>query len=214
MKDYLRKIYYLFIRKKSYSQDGEDLLIVEYFKDTKNGTYLDIGCHHPIRFSNTHLLYRKNWKGINIDANNFTINLFNLFRTRDLNLNATISPVSGLVNFYEFNDSALNGIIDDDQVDIIMNQGYKVVSKKVIYAYSINDLFTKYKIGEKNFEFLKIDVEGSDFEILKQINLKKHNVELIMIEKGSDKNNIADYLEKNFYVLMYESSRNLIFKKS
>lgn len=213
MRDYLRKIYYLFVRRKSYSQDGEDILILDHFKDTKNGTYLDIGCHHPIRFSNTHLLYKKNWKGINIDANNFTIKLFNLFRTRDLNLNATISPVSGLVNFYEFNDSALNGIIQDDQVEMIINQGYKVVSKKRIYAYSINDLFSKYKICEKKIDFLKIDVEGSDFEILKQINLKKHDIELIMIEKGPDRTDIVNFLGKNFYWLVNESSRNLIFKK-
>ena len=58
---------------------------MDYFNKTDSGFYVDIGCHHPKRFSNTYLLYKKGWNGINIDANKLTISLFNIFRARDKN---------------------------------------------------------------------------------------------------------------------------------
>ena len=55
-------------KRKTYSQHREDLFIDDYFKDKENGFYLDIGCYHPIKYSNTALLFNRGWKGINIDA--------------------------------------------------------------------------------------------------------------------------------------------------
>ena len=68
----------LFFKKKSYSQCGEDLFIENFFKNKNYGTYLDIGAFNPIKFSNTLLLYKKGWKGINIDLNQTSIDLFNI----------------------------------------------------------------------------------------------------------------------------------------
>ena len=56
-----------FKKRKTYSQNQEDLFIDNYFKDKKDGFYLDVGCYHPIKFSNTALLYNRGWQGINID---------------------------------------------------------------------------------------------------------------------------------------------------
>ena len=75
-----------FIKRQSYSQWGEDSYIKEYFKDKKNGFYVDIGCFHPIMYSNTCLLYNKGWSGINIDLNQTSIDLFNIARKRDKNI--------------------------------------------------------------------------------------------------------------------------------
>ena len=67
--------YNLYIRHKAfkvratYSQNQEDLFINNYFKDKKHGFYLDIGCYHPIKYSNTALLHNRGWQGINIDMN-------------------------------------------------------------------------------------------------------------------------------------------------
>ena len=73
-----------FIKKKSYSMDNEDTVILKYFKDRKNGFYVDVGCYHPIHINNTYLLYKKNWHGINIDTSQFSIDLFNYMRPKDL----------------------------------------------------------------------------------------------------------------------------------
>ena len=52
----------------SFSQEGEDLLIDRMFDGQSVGFYVDVGAHHPTRFSNTYLLYLRGWRGINIDA--------------------------------------------------------------------------------------------------------------------------------------------------
>ena len=51
--------------------DGEDLAINKFVDNKSNGIYVDVGAHHPIQRSNTHLLFKKGWEGINIDINEF-----------------------------------------------------------------------------------------------------------------------------------------------
>ena len=57
--------------------DKEDLAILDYVKNSKSGFYVDVGCYHPIHRNNTYLLYKKNWRGANIDLSEFSIDLFN-----------------------------------------------------------------------------------------------------------------------------------------
>ena len=98
--------YNLYIRNKSYfkrtqySQWGEDIYINEFFKDKEEGIYLDIGCFHPVMYSNTNLLYQKGWSGINIDLNQTTIDLFNIARSKDINLCRVIGDEEKMVKVY------------------------------------------------------------------------------------------------------------------
>ena len=66
--------------KKSYSQSGEDIYINSFFKDINDGFYIDIGCFNVIMHSNTARLYDRGWKGINIDINQTSIDLFNIIQ--------------------------------------------------------------------------------------------------------------------------------------
>ena len=66
----------IFLKRKSYSQFEEDLFIKNFFKDLQKGIYVDIGCYHPVKFSNTALLHNFGWKGYNIDINRASIDLF------------------------------------------------------------------------------------------------------------------------------------------
>ena len=68
-----------FLKKKSYSMDGEDLVVSKYFENKKQGFYIDVGCYHPIHRNNTHLLFKKGCN-INIDIHNFSIDLFNYLK--------------------------------------------------------------------------------------------------------------------------------------
>ena len=65
-------------KKISYSYGGIDSLILDIFKNQKQGFYLDIGCGHPIKNNNTYLLNKKGWRGINIDLDEENIDLFNV----------------------------------------------------------------------------------------------------------------------------------------
>ncbi len=214
MKDIFRKITHLFIIKKSYSQDSEDLFLIKYFKNIKNGFYVDLGCHHPKRFSNTYLLYKKGWNGINVDANHSTILLFNLFRKRDKNIRALINTKSTSVFYYEFNDSAINGILSTRNVQRLLDAGYKLEKRVKMNSISINDFIEKHELVNKKINFLKIDLEGIDFEIIKLLNFTILDIQVIMIEKKESKfkeDELKLYLKNKYYKFIFESNRNLIF---
>ena len=100
-----------FQSKSSYSQEGEDMVLASYFENRKGykGFYVDIGAHHPYRYSNTLHFYKKGWQGINIEPTPGAIKLFKTFRSRDINLNIGISKVKDALTFYCFNEPALNG---------------------------------------------------------------------------------------------------------
>ena len=85
---YIRNLKYLL--KKSYSQFEEEFLKT-YFKNKKDGFFIDIGCYHPFKGNNTYLLYKSGWSGINIDLNQLGIDLFNIARPRDKNICTAIS---------------------------------------------------------------------------------------------------------------------------
>ena len=89
-----------FIPKKSYSMDGEDLIIFDYFKNKKKGFFIDVGCYHPIHRNNTFLLYKKGWQGLNIDIHSFSVDLFNYLRPKDLNYNYAISDKNEILSMY------------------------------------------------------------------------------------------------------------------
>jgi hypothetical protein len=75
-----------FIKKKTYSMDGEDIFINNYFKKN-TGFYVDVGAYHPLELSNTCLLYKRGWNGVNIDINSLSIDYFNYIRPDDTNIN-------------------------------------------------------------------------------------------------------------------------------
>ena len=89
-----------FFKKKSYAMDNEDTAVLNYFKDKKNGFYVDVGCYHPIHRNNTYLLHKQDWKGINIDTSEFSIDLFNHMRPNDLNYHCAISNKKEVIKLY------------------------------------------------------------------------------------------------------------------
>ena len=205
LKIYLYYYYFKFnfFSKKTYSQFGEDTIIIKYFKNFI-GKYVDIGCYHPIKYSNTALLYKKGWTGINIDLNKTTIDLFNFTRLRDKNIFACLSDKEKIVDMYIDNEfSALNSIYKNN----IKNHKIKKYQK-----IKINTKVFSNVVKEK-FDFLNIDCEGNDYNILKTIDLKKYNPQIICIEV-SEKNKklIYKYLNANHYKLLTIRSLSHIFK--
>ena len=113
IKLYLQLLRYRGLKERSqYSRWGEDSFLVDYFKNTSNGRYIDIGAFHPFRGSNTYLLYKKGWSGINIDLNKTSIDLFKLARPNDVNLNLAISDANKKIKVYQTKDLGKMNTID------------------------------------------------------------------------------------------------------
>ena len=93
---------------KSFSQEGEDMILNRIYEHKKDGFFVDIGAHHPMRFSNTYLFYNKGWRGINVDAAPGSMIDFKKHRPRDINLEIPVSDKSDELEYFMFNDGALN----------------------------------------------------------------------------------------------------------
>ena len=160
---------------KTYCTGAQDLLINYFFKSKKNGFYIDVGCYHPFNGNNTKLLYDKGWSGINIDLDFHTIDFFNYIRARDENINVAISDTNSEKDLYFFhNRSAINSLSQ-------VRKGSEKEIKK-IKAQTLNSVIENSKFKQKKLNFLSIDVEGHELEVLKGFDLNKYSPELVVVE--------------------------------
>ena len=194
-----------YLNRKQYSQWGEDKFISEYFREKREGVYLDVGCFHPFMYSNTCLLHQKGWRGINIDINPTSIDLFNIVRPKDINLCTTINETKKVFNvFYDDPFSPIN-TLDKKFYENLKNKYLKDRKKLTVESKSISEILDISKMNQ-NIDFINIDVEGMDFEILKNINLTRLKPRLISIEthdveglKSKDFESIVELLDRNSF---------------
>ena len=169
--------------KLSYSQEGEDLIISRFLKSKNTGFYVDIGAHHPKRFSNTYLFYKKGWHGINIDAMPGSMVAFNKERPRDINLELAISKYSEDLIYYMFNESALNTFSEDEAHKKEQSANYKIIEKKLIKTLPLANILDKYCPKPIEIDFMSIDVEGLDLQVLESNNWNLYKPKLILVEE-------------------------------
>lgn len=204
---------------KTYSQDGEDVVLEVFLSNQGKGFYVDIGAHHPYRFSNTYLFYKKGWNGINVDALPGTMKLFNKKRKRDVNLELGVSKESKEMTYYMFNEPALNGF-SKELSESRNNKGeYKIIEKKKISTKPLSKILDEYLPKGTKIDFINIDVEGMDLEVLESNDWGKYAPEYILIEcretSLEEMNNdpIYVFLKKKGYILIAKTFRTSIFKK-
>lgn len=170
-----------FLKRKQYSQWGEDLFIDQYFKDKMKGTYLDIGCFHPYMYSNTCLLNKRNWTGINIDINPTSIDLFNIARPNDFNICSAISETNKKFKIYYDDPFSPVNTLDKNFYKSLKKSFFKNEKFLSVDSKKFKEILQLSKINS-DIDFVNIDAEGLDFDILKQIDIKSLAVKLISIE--------------------------------
>ena len=181
--------------------EGEDLIISDLTKNIKNGFYVDAGCYHPLHLSNTYLLYKRNWNGINIDISEFSIKLFNYLRPNDVNINSAVSNTEKEISFYYQKKlsqlSTIKKAISNERM-----QGNN--KEKKIKSLKLNSILNQSKFKNRQIDFLNIDVEGADFEVLKSLDFTIYEPKIICIE----------IMEKNIFESeIYNFLRDINYKK-
>ena len=198
-------------KRKSYSQNQEDLFIADYFKYKDKGFYIDIGCYHPIKYSNTALLYNRGWHGINIDMNPTSIDLFDILRKRDKNICAAISNKSQeAILYFDHLFSPIN-TLDKKFSEISSKEiSFNEHTEKKIYTYKFNEVMQAHNIKIKQIDFINIDVEAHDFEVLEGIDLDLLNPRIICIEIANNHSStkLQNYLNKYNYNLIKKIGLN------
>lgn len=173
----LRGIKYRFLGN-SYSESGEDL-IASYLLGTKKGVFVDIGAGHPIVGSNTYKFYRNGWKGVGIDANKDLSLSWRLLRPRDSFVAVAIGETSGETIFFEY-ENDLRSTSNNDVQEYYQKQNRKF-KKTIVKQETLSSIFETYTDTSKPV-FLSIDVEGSEYEVLKSLDFTKYSPDLIAIE--------------------------------
>jgi FkbM family methyltransferase len=167
----------------SYSQEGEDMILSRFFGSKTHGFYVDIGAHHPQRFSNTYYFYLQGWRGINIDPLPGSMEAFNKTRPNDINLEVPISDSNQVLTYYQFNDPALNGFSDEISKERDGLDGYKIISTKELRTYRLDEILDKYLPINQEIDFLSVDVEGLDLQVLKSNNWQKYRPKMVLAEE-------------------------------
>lgn len=178
-----------------FSQEGEDILLRRYFNFKNNGFFVDIGAHHATRFSNTYLLYKMGWHGINIDATVGSMQSFSETRTRDINIEAAISDRPETLTFYCFDEPALNTFDEQKALMIAEKTNYKLLSKQIIKTRALSEILEQYLHPHQKIDFFSIDVEGFDLKVLKSNNWIKYKPRVIVVESTNSDINSLKYDE-------------------
>ncbi len=194
---------------KSFAQDGEDLFLMSYFSERKEGFYVDIGAHHPLRFSNTAWAYKIGWHGINVEPNIDAINLFHEYRKRDINLPIGCGKNHGIMEYYRYEESALNSFDKNVYPELVPTSIEKIEVK------TLREILTENNVTK--IDLLSIDVEGGEYEILKSNDWTRWKPEVIIVEQFISSveevihSDIYCFLNEMGYYLGVRTSRNSIF---
>ena len=206
---------------KSYSQEGEDMILRRIFeeklREKRPGFYVDVGAHHPKRFSNTYFFYRLAWSGINIDAMPDSMCEFRRLRPRDINLEAAFAKEPGELTYYAFDEPALN-TLDVRMAQFHKDQGAcRLLEERRIVTKTLGEILRRYLPAAKKVDFMSIDVEGMDLEVLQSNDWTLCRPECIISESlGSsledlDQNLICTFLRGQGYQPFAKTVNSMIY---
>lgn len=160
----------------SYSQFGQDVYVFEkIFNKKQKGVFIDIGANHPIKCNNTYLLELNNWTGLAIEPQNHLRALWpNIRKTTCLDY--VIGPENKEVQFIEGqdNEDGLSGIKNFNKVS--ENKQKEIIKEQK----RLEQILDEYNIID--IDYLSIDVEGYEMNVLESIDFNKVNIKVINIE--------------------------------
>jgi len=196
-------------KKISYSLSSVDLIVDYIFKYKNDGLYIDVGCQHPISNNNTYILYKKGWNGINIDLDKKNIDLFNISRPDDTNINVAVSDKSGNVNLFYYHDGSPINTINSQNADYQKNKFKKI---KLIKSENLNKILANINFNKK-VDYLNIDVEGHELNVLKGFNILKYKPSIISIvyldykmkQLELKNNNLENIINSNIYKYLIQN---------
>ncbi|WP_419698752.1 FkbM family methyltransferase [Mucilaginibacter sp. NFX135] len=203
---------------RAYSSEGEDLILKRIFDKKQNGVYIDVGAHHPFRVSNTYLLYKQNWTGINIDPMPGSKALFDKHRPKDTNLEIGVSVAKQQLTYSIFNETALNTFSPEKVKEYTQDTKYRVIAEKKIDTWPLADILDKYLAKDVVIDFLTIDAEGLDLEVLRSNNWDKYRPTYVLVESPpsevfqADSSELYQFMKQIGYGMFAKTYYTYFFK--
>jgi FkbM family methyltransferase len=188
-------------RMNSYSQSGEDLLLWEYFGARTNGFFLEAGANHPTKLSQTWLFELHGWKGILVEPLAKNCELLRQHRpgsrvfqcalgAPEQRGRAQIKVAGG--------DDALSGLVVDDDVIVERMEEVEVRTLDEVLA----------EAGNPKLDFMSLDVEGFELQVLRGFDLMRHRPAVILIEDHLEHLLVHRHLARHGYRLVKRTGVN------
>lgn len=204
--------------RKSYAQCGEDVIARTVFDMLKiaRPTYLDIGAHHPTFLSNTFLFYEQGSRGVTIEPDPELHARFLSKRPGDTNLNIGVGPAPGAFELFIMSTRTLN-TLSEAEAKLYESHGYRIEKRHRVEVRTIDDIIEQHFRGAP--DFLSVDVEGLDHEILASLDFGRFRPKLICVETivfsstglGEKRTEIDDLVRSRGYVRFADTYINTIY---
>ena len=192
------------INKNFYSQFGEDKILFEIIpKNLLKGFYVDVGCFHPKKYSNTYMLFKRGWYGVNIDMEEDKIRAFKLARPIDFNYLGAISDRIENVKIFKNQKFGVSSTVNKD-----LMRNDDIIDEIQIKTITLNSVLNLSPYKEKEIDLLNIDTEGNDFKVLKSLDFNIYNPKIIIIE--THLKDIHKIINSEIYKYLFDRNYNLI----
>jgi FkbM family methyltransferase len=167
----------------SFAQVGEDKILERYFIEKKEpGFFVDIGANHPYIYSNTYKFYLLGWRGINVDATPGTKKLFEPFRPEDITVETGVSLNPSELDFYTFDNSVFNTLDKQTAEEHCRYFSMKIKEVLKVKTTTLANILDTFLQPSQKIDFMTIDVEGLDMEVLQSNNWEKYKPEVLVVE--------------------------------
>jgi len=203
---------------RSFAQEGEDILLLRYFSGKTDGFFVDVGAHHPFRFSNTSLFYRQGWRGINVEPNPLTVELFRRHRPKDINIQCGVASAPGELNYFQFDDPALNTFDEALKNERLATTSYRYIDTVKIPVKPLKAILDDNLPAGRTIDFLTVDVEGLDLDVLQSNDWQTYRPHYVLAEalgtalEDIDDNAIYVFMTAQGYRLVAKTYNSLLFE--
>ncbi|MEI8314791.1 MAG: FkbM family methyltransferase [Verrucomicrobiota bacterium] len=190
----------------SYSQYGEDL-IIDAIVGKEKLFYVDIGANHPINLSNTYRFYRRGGTGINIEPDPTVFPLLASCRTKDINLQIGVSTLERVLPFYRMSANTLSTF---NKADADSHDDYQINEVIQVPVRPLAAILSDH-IPSGGIDFMSIDAEGYEMEIIESNNWERFRPLVLMLEINRNEQKLVDFMERLDYALVVNNETNGIF---
>jgi FkbM family methyltransferase len=188
----------------SFGQNGEDVILYSLLDDIKKGFYVDVGANHPARDSVTKHFYRLGWQGMNIEPSPLLHGLLVADRPRDINLMVGVSDKADELVFRDYEHGDGLSTFSTDMQELYEKSNYYYASAYKEYKVPVKTLkhiFDEHKVP--TIDFLKVDIEGYEYEALVGNDWQKYRPRVVCIE--------ANHIFKDWHPILKKANYTKVF---
>lgn len=162
----------------SYAQNFEDVLLWRALKSVEDGFYIDIGAWDPNIDSVSKGFYEQGWRGIHVEPNPVYAEKLEQDRPDERVLRSVVVQEPGQITYYELAGTGMS-TIQREIAEHHRANGWQLAVREV-EAITLDDIFAQ--AADRDVHWLKIDIEGSEFEALKGWTQSKVRPWVILVE--------------------------------